>query len=366
VQRTQSGFAQGSANLDYSLNLRSLGFSASAGTAASYYPAARHQPIAKRHFVSAGGSYQISQRASMSGSYSMAFRPFQHLTVLPGAVPANSNLGPFNPFDNTLGGPVESYRNESADVGGGYDLTRRVSISARYGFWRSRATAAAYNYGTHEANTRAHVRLARNLGMYVGYRVGWSNPSDTSVFPSFTTQNVDFGLDFGKALSLTRKTTVSFGTGTSAVTDGNYSTITLTGNARLNYEIGRTWFASAAYMRDAQFDHTFQQPVSTDAFWADLGGLISRRVRFDTGGGTSFGRVGFVGAANGYRTYYLTSGVGVGITRNLSSGARYTFSRYWFDANVPIPTALLFQTNRHGVSVYLSTWLEIFSRARRP
>jgi hypothetical protein len=366
VQRTQSSFAQGSVNLDYSLNRRSIGFTASGGTAASYYPVIKYRPVAARHYVNAGGSYQMSTRASVTGRYSLDFRPFQPLTVLPGPVVGDAALGPTNLFDNAFGGESESFRSESVNAAFTYGLSHRVDLSGSYGFWRSRSSAAAYNYGTHQAGARATFGLTRNLGVYGGYRFGWSNPDLVTTLPGYETHNIDFGLTFSKPLSLTRKTTLSFGTGTSGVTDGHTSTYTITGNVRLNHEIGRSWHASAGYMRDAQFDQTFQQPVFSDALGADIGGMITRRLRFDAGGGTSFGRVGFSGVSNGYRTYFLTSGLGMAITRYLSGGARYTFSRYWFDANVPIPVALLYQTNRHGVSAYLSTWLELFSRARRP
>ncbi len=36
------------------------------------------------------------------------------------------------------------------------------------------------------------------------------------------------------------------------------------------------------------------------------------------------------------------------------------------DQSVAIPNDLLFQTDRHGINVYLSSWLPLFTRTRRP
>ncbi len=182
----------------------------------------------------------------------------------------------------------------------------------------------------------------------------------------YANHNLDFGLYFSKALSLTRKTTMSFGTGTSAVTDGHQTHYGLIGNVRIERELARTWHASAIYSRDVEFEQAFRQPVATDEVHGLVSGLISRRLRFDAGTGISFGKVGFAAANNRYRSMFASSGLGMAINRNWSGGMRYSYQRYRFDRGVNVPRDLLFQTDRHGVNVYLSTWLPLFSRSRRP
>ena len=110
----------------------------------------------------------------------------------------------------------------------------------------------------------------------------------------------------------------------------------------------------------------FQQPVFTDTVSAMVSGLISRRVSFDAGTGLAGGKVGFSNANNGYSTLYTSAGIGIAITRFLNGGLRYGYARYQFDNGVRLPADLLFQTSRHGVHAYLSSWLPLFSRTRRP
>ena len=85
---------------------------------------------------------------------------------------------------------------------------------------------------------------------------GLYGPDEATRLHSF-----DVGIDFHKALSLSRRTTLSFGTGTTAFADVNGTHIYATGNATLTRELGRTWFATAAYNRDVSFLSTFREPV---------------------------------------------------------------------------------------------------------
>jgi hypothetical protein len=207
-----------------------------------------------------------------------------------------------------------------------------------------------------------HVGLTRNFSAYVGYGFQVGRYGDDS--PDYRAHNVDFGLDFAKALSLTRKTTASFGVGTNGVTDGRTSTYAFTGNVNLHRELGRTWSASASYNRGARFDQAFRQPVFSDSLTSNVGGFISRRVRADAGVSYSVGNIGFRTDDNGYRSLNGSTGLGIAITRFLSGGVRYTYWRYLFDGGVDVPRDLFLLTGRHGVNAYLSTWLPLFSRTR--
>ena len=87
--------------------------------------------------------------------------------------------------------------------------------------------------------------MTKDVGVFVGYRLSSSGYSNVTGFAETTTHTTPTSVSsFAKALSLTRKTTASFGTGTSAVTDGNETRYTLTGNVQIMRELGRTWSAS--------------------------------------------------------------------------------------------------------------------------
>ena len=369
VRRQQSGFTSGSANLSYSLNRSSISASAGGGISAAYYPVL-DDPIVHRYFANAGGSWRISTRAGLSGGLSMAYRPVNHLASLPGIGINDPTLGPSNPFDNTVGSQGETYRTESADVDFNYRVTDRIGTNVGYGVWRTVSPDHDRDANNHGLSGRVSVGLTKDLALYTGYRLNSNTyaaleDEDTPAERVYS-HNVDFGLHFSKALSLSRKTNMSFGVGTSTVSDGADTNFGLTGNVRLMRELARTWHATFDFSRDAQFVETFREPVFSDSLSATVAGLISRRLRADAGLGYSFGTVGLSNLDNGYGTFYTSAGVGFGITRHLNSGVRYSYINYRFDRGVSLPADLFLQRDRHGVNAYLTTWLPLFSRTRRP
>ena len=88
----------------------------------------------------------------------------------------------------------------------------------------------------------------------------------------------------------------------------------LTGNARLNREIGRTWNAALGYIRSVSYIATYGEPFFSDAVNATLGGMINRRLQFRSGARASLGSVGAAGNSN-YDTYYGSTGVTYALSR---------------------------------------------------
>jgi hypothetical protein len=370
--RSNSGFAAGSANLNYAFNRGSVSFWGSGGGGVAYYPVLITDNFVHRYFADTGGSWKTSTNTQLSGSYSITFRPIQHLVSLPGGLGGaldpnlDPSLGPGNPFDNTVGGQSETYRSENGHADFFYRAGKRLGFSFGGGGWRIVAPDRFHNSSTTELSTRVTMGLTRDVALYTGYRFATHRFPHELGLLGYHTHNIDVGLNFTKALSLTRHTFLSFGTGTSAVSDGTRTQYSITGNVQLTRELGRTWQASASYSRDAQFVETFLQPVFSDTVSGFVSGLFSRRLRYDSGVYLTYGKVGFGGPSNGYNTFYVTSGIGIAINRYMNAGARYLYSRYSFDSGVVLPIDLINATDRHGVNVYLSSWLPLYTRTRRP
>lgn len=367
--RRHGGFVQGSANLNYALNLDSVSFTADGGVAGTYYPVV-DRPIARRYFTNVQADWRASSKSNLSGSYYMTFLPVTHLVPLP--IGNDPSLGPGNPFDNTLGAQAESYRTSAASVDFNYQISRRVSTSLRYSNWRVNSPDRDHDVVTQGGSARISYSLTQSVGVYGGYRLdtGLYQPnSQTGPSVRYYTHGADFGFDFAKALSLTRKTSATFGAGMTGVSDTNQTQYTATGHATIMREIARTWRAWASYNRNVSFAQAFTEPVFSDWVNAEVSGLINRRLSFYANTGMSFGAVGLSYARtsdDNYRALYASTGVGFAISRHLNAGARYWYTRHRFDRGLNVPTDLMFQTGRHGVSGYLSSWIPLFSRSRRP
>ena len=205
----------------------------------------------------------------------------------------STSLGPTNPFEGAFGAESESYRTENADVRVGYRLSTRVGTSFGYSVWRVTSPDGATDSSNQGATARVNIALTRDVAFYTGYQMSQSAYPDDVDLPGYRTHNADFGLNFAKALSLTRKTTMSFGTGTVAMTDGNQTRYSLTGQVNVMRELARSWSTSFAYARDAQFVQVFRQPIIADSLSASRAGIAqpARAIRRRDRNGLRSGRV---------------------------------------------------------------------------
>jgi hypothetical protein len=312
----------------------------------------------------------VSQKSSVSGSYWMSFLPVTHLVPLP--IGNDPSFGPDNPFDNTIGAEAESYWTSSASANYNHEISRRVSTSVSYSNWRVNSPDRDHDVTTHSASARISYSLTQTIGVFGGYHLDsgvYHSNTDTGASTRYNSQGADFGIDFAKALSLTRKTTATFGAGMSGVSDGQRTQYAATGHANIQHEIARTWRAGAGYYRNVSFTQAFTEPVFADSLNASLYGLITRRLRFHANTGMSFGAVGLSytrTSGDDYRAFYASSGISYAISRYLNTGARYWYTRHSFDRGLNVPADLRTQAGRHAVSGYLSAWIPLLSRSRRP
>jgi len=165
---------------------------------------------------------------------------------------------------------------------------------------------------------------------------------------------------------LTRRTTLTFSTGTMAIVNEGTSHYYLIGSARLNHEIKRTWGAGLTYNRDVRFIDTFRAPVLSDALSAGLGGLISRRLQCSSSVGMQRGGVGLGEGDNNFISYFGAASLTAGLTRYLAAGIDYTYYRYTFEGGVALPPGYPSQRDRQSVRGYVRLWGPLMSRARRP
>jgi hypothetical protein len=179
---------------------------------------------------------------------------------------------------------------------------------------------------------------------------------------------IDAGVDYAKSLSFSRRTQLAFSTGTAAsssVGDDPRTNFIFTGNATLLHEIGRTWSAALAYQRGVYFAPQWQEPVMVDGASFAVGGLLSRRTRFQTGVGVSNGNFGVTGFGPRYRAYYAVSSLDYGLSRYLSIGTTYGYYSHVFGADAVPNPGFPNSIGRHTARVHLSAWAPLYQRGRR-
>jgi hypothetical protein len=376
-----STLARASVGLGYSLNRARGGFSASAGASTTYYPALDQSTVIYRS-GSIGGSYQLSDRTSLGGSFVATYQPLHFMSyvpvisspldpaivtedsVIPEVVLREPVPGMPNSTDPVLAYHVSNYLDMSGGAGLGQALTRRMSASVNYSFRRAESPLGE-RFLSQTYGGGIHYRIGRGLGARAGYNLNDARfESETTVSTNRIHQG-DFGLDFMHGISLTRRTTLAVRTGTSALVDEVRTHFMFTANVQVTHELGRSWLLVGGYNRDISFLETFSHPVLADSLNAGVGGLISRRLQFQANIGASKGSVGLVGLDNGFTNYFSSAGLTYALMRNLGLSLDYSFYRYSYEVGVDLPEGIPAHSDRQSIRAGINFWAPLFSRARR-
>lgn len=363
-QSRSGNFAQFGGSLEYSLNRTRIGFGASLASSSRYY-ATLPTKFVGTYSGSLGSSLQIAKGTRLQVSGSITHQPFLSLGLFPAAIEAGLGDPALANFD--LGIRRDDYFMYSSSVELTQAVSRRGSVSANYSRRTSDFPGSDRDLRSWTAGGRFSQGLTRGVGVHVGY--GYTDGAFGVLGGGRSVQgrNLDAGVDFNKALSFSRRTTLSFSTGSSAIADRGRTYYRIIGDARLNREIGRTWNASLAYDRNVGFIETFGDPFFSDAATLSLGGMLGRRVRFHSGASASLGDVGLSGAGgSGFNTYTGSSGVNFGLTRSIGVAVDYSYYHYSFKAGALLPRGLPREMNRQGITASLSLWAPLVHRARRP
>src|SRR5207247_3153031 len=112
--------------------------------------------------------------------------------------------------------------------------------------------ASARDLVAEGANIRYSQRVSRYAGFHagVGTRIGVYGSLRDAI--RIQTRDIDIGIDYDRPLSLSRRTTFTFSTGSSLVPDQGVTHYRVNGSATLTHAMGRTWTSRLQYSRALQ------------------------------------------------------------------------------------------------------------------
>jgi hypothetical protein len=174
--------------------------------------------------------------------------------------------------------------------------------------------------------------------------------------------SIDAGVDYNKAFSIARRTTLRFNTATSVVKyPGVNSEFRVNGGVSLSKSFRRTWQASAAFNRATSFVPGFFEPLYTDSVGASLGGMFSRRVQFSTGISAARGESAF-SDTTGFSTYSASATLSFAIFKNMSAYTSY--ATYWYEVppnaiTLTVPGTMARQIVSVGINLYVPVYEKV-------
>jgi hypothetical protein len=322
---TSTTFGAWSGALAYDLGTRRIGVTASASVSSRYTPdPALEFPVARQAAV--GARWQLLRHTTINVTAQTARQPVSALSMFPGLT--DTAINPVL-YDDAAFGSLQSYASDGASMQIGQALSQRAALSFAYAYSQDGFSSVGRVRNAQSGSFGFSYRLTRSVSMHLGYQESFgSYLAEQRAMQRFRNDSIDAGVDYAGSLSLSRRTTLSFRTGSTMVTDHLVRHVSIIGNVMLRREIGRTWASSVSYDRQAGFVHTIAEPVFTDAVTASLSGLVNRRVQVQSSAGAIIGSVGLGESGHRYTAYQAGAGLSTALTRYVALRVDCTYYQY--------------------------------------
>jgi hypothetical protein len=209
-------------------------------------------------------------------------------------------------------------------------------------------------------------QITKSLSAYGGYNRTTTDYADDSLDGRYGGGAIDAGISFGQAVSLTRRTSLSFATGVSGVETYETVSYVFTGNVSVAHELGRSWTLTAGARRAVNFYQTFGEPVISTSADAGVSGLLSRRIQMGAQAGWSRGSVGVASLVPEFDSWTAGGSMRVAVTRTTGLSFVYSVYNYEFQDNgAPLPFGTQPEMWNQSMRVSFDWMLPLVNVARR-
>jgi hypothetical protein len=343
--------------LAYSFDTESMALGLSVGSGARYYPGTSTDFISGTQGRMSLG-YQPRAGTSLSLNVSAAQQPYQFSSLFP--VVLEPALGDAPIPDLDLPTTAETYLQYSGTAGFSQRLSRRASFNANYAQHRANRGADLGEFVNQTAGGGLTYNLGKGLDVQAGYAYGEARYADRQTREHHA---INAGINYNRSLSISRRTTLSFATGSSAVRSNDRLRYNLVGNAALQHEIGRSWSAWVGYSRRVLLNEVWPDPIVADGVTAGFGGLISRRMQFSSVARGALGR-GLEKDVPGFNSVQASASLGYALNRFMSLGVTYSYYQQRFDEGATLSAGIPASAERHSARATVSLWAPLFQRTR--
>ena len=224
----------------------------------------------------------------------------------------------------------------------------------------------ASNLSSYQIGGRFSQGLSPDLKLNLGYIFTRAQYYD-GVTPN--EHGVNFGLSYDRPISKTRRTSLTFGVGSSRlqrqVLGDEVGVLRpynqVVGDVTFMRQFGRTWQADGGYHRGVGFVDGIRTPVLTDAVVVGTRGMINRRVDFALNAASTVGEPTSVGVLPGFRTNTASARTQMAFNHNTALFAEYIF--YFYDFPIGLaPIGAPPRVSRNSVRAGLTLWVPVRTR----
>lgn len=353
----------GSAGLTYALNRSRFSVNAIGQSSEHYYPSfGKGRDFIRRDSVSVGADANLGR--GFSAGASTGYQPYSLAALLPSVLTPRS--GPTG-IDDTFPSSDVHFISYLANLAFARQLSARTSFSLDTAYRAGHRSNQQGGYASQSGGASLSHHLTRDLSLDVGYH--YTSALYRSSHQRPVNHAIDAGVNYSRSLSISRRTQVSFGSGTSAARSASRgrTRFHLTGHADLTHEIGRTWSTAAIYSRGVVFSEAWPEPLLSDGFTFTLGGLLTSRLHVDAAaGGSHGGRLAGGSSTNGtFGAYTANVSSSYAINRYVSGGVSLAYYHHQFGDVFELTPGFPNGVNRRSLGAHISLWAPVFGQTRR-
>jgi len=355
----QSGWFGGvEAGLNYKQSGRRGSFGVDGGVGLIEYP---DQPLYAMYRAGGNLNASLTRTMSLSASETFSYAPEYHLGVFVSPMDSGQFQDPFASVSSDQGIFREHSYRTTTNVGLSQSMRDSSTLSAFYALTTANYESGELDYVNQGVGARYTRQLSRNVGLHAGYNYGRARyPKSSFIQSGRGIHNVDVGANYGRALSISRRTQFSFSTGSAlyfvnqGIQQPRHLEYALLGSANLSHEMGRTWTTAIAYQRSLSFHEGFVDPFLAQSASASLTGLLSHRLHFMSTAAWTGGVIGG-GTNNDFSSSSAGAGLQYALTRALASYVNYIYYQYTVPPGLAVDPRFPPSLARTGVRFGLTT-----------
>lgn len=330
------------------------------GQARYSYQEYRQDPPFGAPAIDAGVRVNVRPRTrlSLQGGGSYARSPYYQLMWLTPELSA-----PLPPMDQSA---ILMLQNESVEASGGFTsyYTSRSSLEVSGVIRQTNfAITQQQDYQTVGGMVRWGRQMNRDLAIHAGYGREQLRQRRIEGETLYTNDRIDIGVDYGRSLTMARRTFLGFGTETAMVKEnGGPQRFRLNGNITLDHRFLKTWQLQATARRGTDFLPGFEGAVFSDHAHLAVAGYFAKRLLLNLNADGGRGEAGLSDPRK-FISYTGSSKLTFAMTRHFGVFTQYAYYHYQVPAD-PLTLFLVPRSSRQAVSFGVETWVPIVDKEK--
>jgi hypothetical protein len=299
------------------------------------------------------GSMELraSRRTIVRAATGLLYTPFHQILGLPIAT------------DTSGGTDAAVATNASTTVTAGASVVRQLGrrglLSAGYDGRITTYTSGQPGPASHQAAASYTYEFAKGIALRAGDGVRMLRAGATD---RVVAQDIALGIDVNRSLTASRRTSVTFTTGSSIASNESGPRFVAAASATLSHRIGRSWQTAVTFDRGLQVADLLPKPFVGNSTGFTLGGFLGRRTSLRMRGSYAFGDFDLNGASSRYVSYLAEARGAVALGRHFQLYVEHLYYQHRFPDGVPLPPDVPFRRVQHGTRFGLDIWAPLMGK----